>query len=416
MSAVEDLTNANSQDATNPDCLAFVNDNQTHDVVSQVLKDSFDESLVRDGGTSEVIQYLSEAPPPPVLIVDVSDEQNPLMAIMSLTTALPEDTRVIGIGEVNDIMLYREILDSGASDYVVKPVTEKALATALQRTQEPVVIPGAPPVERKQVRVAVIGSRGGAGASTIATNIAWTMSETLRRKTTLVDLDLEFGTVALSLDLEPTRGLREALENPGRIDSLFISSATAKMTDNLSIMATEETLTDELRFNATAIDILFETLGRTNDAIVVDIPRTSFAIRQAVMQAATDIILVTELTLAGLRDSIRLLSEVKDAAKDTSVTIIANRVGGVAQAMPVNEFQKALGKKIQLQIPDEAKIINKAANNGKPLVQQDKRSKASRALQKLSHQLGGAPPVRANKGDKAKKGKSGGLSGFFKRK
>src|SRR3546814_9600249 len=80
-------------------------------------------------------------------------------------------------------------------------------------------------------------------------NLAWLIAEERKHKTVLVDLDLEFGTIALSLDLEPTRGLREALENPARVDGLFIASATAKLTDNLSIMATEENMTAEAQYN-----------------------------------------------------------------------------------------------------------------------------------------------------------------------
>ena len=419
MSAAEELAQLKSVSA-GVECIAFVADNQTHGVVASVLDEVYNDAQVRDGGTAQVIEYLSENPPPGVLIVDISEAASPLTAIMSLTAALSEETRIIGIGEVNDIGLYREIIDSGATDYVIKPVTEKALSAAIQRTNEPVNTPGAVAVEQNQLRVAVIGARGGVGVSTVATNLAWIFGEEMHQKTTLLDLDLEFGTIALSLDLEPTRGLREALENPTRIDSLFISSATAKLTDNLSVMATEETLTGEIEFNPNAIDILFETLGRSTDNIIIDLPRPAFGLRQAVMHAATHIVLVTELTLPGLRDSIRLLSNAEDVAKDTPVIVIANRIAGPDQAMPVSEFQKALGRKITLQIPDDPKPLNKAANNGKPLLQQDKRCKAAKAIEKLAKQLAGTDagkPAKDKGKDKgAKKSKGGGLKGLFKGK
>src|SRR3546814_20653405 len=125
-----------------------------------------------------------------------------------------------------------------------------------------------------------------------------------------------------SLDLEPTRGLREALENPARVDGLFIYSATAKLTENLSIMATEENLTTEVQYNPNAVDALFEALGRTNDAIVVDLPRSSYAVRRRVFESATEIILVNELGLPRLRDSLRLLPRLRAvAAAPTGRTI-----------------------------------------------------------------------------------------------
>jgi len=412
MSAVEDLMGTDNQDRSAVECIAFVSDNQTHGVVSNVLEEHFNDPVVRDGSTAQVIEYLSEASPPGILIVDLSDSASPLTAIMSLTAALTEETRIIGIGSVNDITLYREIVDAGATDYVVKPVTEKALTLALQRVNEPTAGATAPQdQDRKQERIAVIGARGGVGVSTVATNIAWYFSQELNNKTVLVDLDLEFGTVALSLDLEPTRGLREALENPSRIDSLFISSATAKLTDNLSVMATEETLAEDLHFNPNAVDILFETIGRSADAIVIDVPRSAFSIRQKALEAASKIVIVTEVTLSGLRDCIRILASAEDAAPQTPIFVVANRAGSQGQAMPISEFQKAIGRKIDFQIPEDCKALNAAANNGKPLLQQDRRGKASKAVEKIAAQLGDV-----KKKAKKEKAKKPALGALFKRK
>ncbi|MEQ9607229.1 MAG: P-loop NTPase, partial [Kiloniellaceae bacterium] len=224
MSVADRILAQNPATSVAAECVAFVGDNQTHSVVASVLKEYFAEPLVRDGGTNQAIEYLGSTPAPSVLIVDVSEAASPQTAMLSLSAAVPEKTTVIGIGSINDISVYREIVDSGACDYLVKPVTEKALASALNRTEEssqPHVVEATP--ERK-TRIAVIGSRGGVGASTLAVNLAWILAEERKYKTALIDLDLEFGTIALSLDLEPTRGLREALENPARVDGLFIAS------------------------------------------------------------------------------------------------------------------------------------------------------------------------------------------------
>ena len=296
-----------------------------------------------------------------------------------------------------------------ATDYIVKPVTEKALQTALRRTNEPTHTVAADPEDKNHLRVAVMGTRGGVGSSTVAVNLSWLMAEERKQTTILLDLDLEFGTIALALDLEPTRGLREALENPTRIDSLFLSSATAKLTERLSVMATEETLRGDLNFNPNAIDLLFEALGRNNDHIVVDLPRSSFAVRQRVLDAATHVVLVTELSLSGLRDAIRLVAEVDEIAKGKPIMVVVNRTGGSKQGMTVKEFQKALGRKITHQIPDEAKGINAAANTGKPLVQADKRNKASKSFQDLCNSL-------FNEGQDKSKDTTKAKGGLFSRK
>ena len=422
MSVADRVIAQNSGPSVAAECVAFVGDNQSHAVVASVLKEYFAEPLVRDGGANQALEYLGSTPAPLVLIVDVSEAASPQTAMLSLSAAIPDQTKIIGIGAVNDIAVYREIVDSGACDYLVKPVTEKALVSALARTEEshqPHVTENAP---EQKVRIAVIGSRGGVGASTLAVNLAWILAEERKHKTALIDLDLEFGTIALSLDLEPTRGLREALENPARVDGLFIASATAKLTDNLSIMATEENLTADAQFNPNAVDALFEALGRTNDAIIVDVPRASYGIRRRVFETATEIILVTELNLSGLRDSLRLLQGIREVAPDASVRVVANRAAGPKQAMQLSDFQKALEQKVAVLLPDEPKAFNAAANTGKPLAQSQGRAKVVKLLRKLAGDIQmpekKAPEAKQPKNKvkgmpKAKK--PSGLSGLFKR-
>lgn len=368
------------------ECIAFVGDEQTHGVVSSVLKQFFADAIVRDGDSSAALAYLAEVPAPKVVIVDIGESSQPLSAMLSLTAAFTDDTRLIGIGEINDIALYRELTEAGVTDYLVKPVSEKALAAALSRSEEDAAVktpaPQATPDEVH--KLVVVGARGGVGASTTAVNLAWIFSEEKGIKTALVDLDLEFGTIALSLDLEPTRGLREALETPARIDNLFISSATAKLTDNLSIMATEENLSHGHSFSPNAVEVLFETLAQENGCIVIDLPRALYSVRDQVLNQATRVILVTELSLSALRDSIRLLGIIEEATPKTPITVVANRCKGGQQAMGEGEFQKALGRKVDFMITDESKAFNDAANTGKPVVNHAGRSKAAKSLRSIA--------------------------------
>ncbi|RMD61300.1 MAG: pilus assembly protein CpaE [Alphaproteobacteria bacterium] len=372
---------------TAAECVAFVGDNQTHGVVESVARQFFDEPVVRDGGSQQALEYLADAPTPKVLIVDIGDSSAPLTAMLSLTAAFSEETRLIGIGTINDINLYREMVGAGITDYLVKPVTEKALAAALCRTDAPVAnASSAEPATAKVQRISIVGARGGVGASSLAVNLAWLLSQDKKLRTALVDLDLEFGTVALSLDLEPTRGLREALESPNRIDSLFIESATAKLSERLSVMATEETLAQQIVFNPEAIDVLFEALGRTNECIVADLPRSAFAVRERVFEASSIILVVTELTLSGLRDTMRLLTGIEEAAAGKSVFVVASRTGSGAGMAP-KDFQRALGHKVDFVIPEDRKAFTQAANNGKPLVQMSPKSPAAKVLHKIADKI-----------------------------
>ena len=396
------------------ECAAFVDDEQTRDVIESVARQFFDVPIVRQGGCEDALEFLAESPTPKVLIVDIGESAAPLTAMLSLTAAFTEQTRLIGIGTINDINLYREMVGAGITDYLVKPVTEKALAAAFCRTEEPVDAAAPATTAEQQApqsvsRIAVVGARGGVGASSVAINLAWLLSHEFEQRTTLIDLDLEFGTVALALDLEPIRGLREALESPARIDGLFVESATARITEKLAVMATEETLAQQIIYNAEAIDILFDHMGKSNEFIIVDVPRSAFAVRQRVVELASNIIVVTELTLPGLRDAMRMLTGAEETALGTPVTVIANKGGGPHQAMPQKDFEKALGHKVDFVIPEDRKLFVQAANNGKPVVQMSSNSAASKALRRVAQKLA------ESQNPAQQESKKGSLRRFFKK-
>lgn len=377
------------------ECVAFVGDNQTFGVVSMVLEQYFETPLVRDGDTKDALEYLAQVDPPQVIIVDLSGTSELLTDLMTLTSVLTDETRLIGIGTVNDINMYRDLVEAGISDYLVKPITEKSLAVALESLNDP-KSDSAQAKAKKAQRIVVIGARGGVGSSAISVTLAWLIAEEQKQRTALIDLDLEFGTIALALDLEPTHGLREALENPSRLDSLFISSAMAKVNERLSVLATEETMAGDVEFNPAAIEILFETLSRNHDVIVVDLPRSAVGFRHRVLQAATQIVLVTDLTLASLRDSIRLLSMVEESAGGKPITIVANRAGGKAESMNKTDFQKTLGRAIDHVILEERKAMKQAADAGKPLPVAVKSARTVIEMRSLARKI--VPAKRGKKG------------------
>ncbi len=350
------------------DCLAIINDNQTLELIGAVCEPRFPLLKVRDGGSREAMEILAGSSPPNVLILDVSDTPKPLTAIMPIVATFADGTKIIAIGSVNDIGLYHEMIESGAIEYLVKPVGEKALLAALARLEAKPADEPRPAAESPAKRnvVAVLGTRGGVGSSTVAVNCAWLIANEHKQRTTLLDLDLQNGTVALALDVEPTRGLREALENPARIDSLFIGSAAVKVGERLSILAAEEGLADDMRFDSTAIDLLIEELHRHSDCIVIDVPRTMSAARGRVLAAATDVIVVSDLSLAGLRDAIRLHGAVQKSAPEARIRFLVNRAGA-KDAIAKAEFEKALGRKVDFMMPEDNRLLVAAANKGKPI-------------------------------------------------
>ena len=387
------------------ECVAFVADPETHGAVSQVCQIHFPGLQVHNGGTKEAVDYLAAGAPPKVLIVDVSDSSNPLSAMLPIIAAFAEDTRVIAIGAVNDIELYREMIDAGISDYLVKPIGEKALTFAVERAQQrkPAAVMASEPETRvvadtgKRSLVAVMGTRGGVGASTLAMNLAWLMANEHKRETMLVDLDLQGGTIALALDVEPSHGLREVLDNPNRIDSLFLTSVATKCGERLHVLAAEEAVDDEVHFNTSAVSLLIDELKKNSASVIVDLPRNAPGARAVVLAAATEIVMVTDLTLAGLRDAIRLFTMVQQVAPSARVVFVANRDGGREGTVSKAEFEKALGKPIQFILPEDAKANQAAANAGKPVVAASASSKMSTALKTLAKSLTASESAKKQK-------------------
>jgi len=374
-------------------CVAFIVDEETRKTVQAVCQSRQNRLVIREGGSRDALEYATKYTLPGLLIVDVSDGERPLDALLPLLAAGGESSRIIAVGTMNDVALYREMMDSGVVDYLVKPVTDRALLAAVQQAESGSGAKGsaAAGIERSRL-VAVVGTRGGVGASTLATNLAWLLAEQFKRKTTLVDLDLQFGTASLAFDVEPSRGLREALEQPNRIDSLLVSSAGTKVTDRLSILAAEESHEEDVRADPTAITLLLDELGRQGDFTIVDVPLHPATYRTKVLPTTRDIIIVTDLSLAGLRDCIRLCSQAQQLSPSARLIVVASRVGSRATGVSQREFEKALGHKIAHLLPEDAKASSSSAVSGKPLAVAAKSSRLTTALRHLAEQINSTKP------------------------
>jgi pilus assembly protein CpaE len=220
--------------------LAVVADSATKELVTQALAEQhIVDGVVVTGSVAAAIKRLAGGEAPRTLILDLSGSATPLADFEKALAEAGPGLGALALGSVNDVRLYRHLLAAGASDYLVKPLEphhlSEAIALAAQRTAV------AEPVGQQLGRIVVFaGTRGGVGTTTAAVNTAWLLAHEHKRRTALVDLDLYFGTVALALDLDPGRGLREALEQPARIDSLFIERAMVRQGDYLSVLSAEE--------------------------------------------------------------------------------------------------------------------------------------------------------------------------------
>ena len=255
---------------------------------------------VNKGGLRNAVQSLSVSASPNILFVDLSESADPLNDINALAEVCEPGTIVIAAGPVNDVRLYRDLVASGIHDYLLKPFTVDQLRDTFAHAQMILSGPrGEAQADKPHVMAAVIGVRGGVGASTIATSLAWLFGEKARRSTALLDLDVHFGTGALALDLEPGRGLTDAIENPSRIDGLFIERAMVRANERLSVLSAEAPINQPLVTDGTAFFQLQEEMRNAFESTVLDLPRHMLIQYPHLVHDAHVAVVVAELTLAG---------------------------------------------------------------------------------------------------------------------
>ena len=345
------------------------------------------------GGLRNAVQALSISASPNILLVDLSESGDPLNDINALAEVCEPGTVVVAVGQVNDVRLYRDLISSGIHDYLLKPLSPGQVRDALSQAQSVFAAPakshdGA--AVKQHISTAVIGTRGGVGASTLATSLAWLFSTDEKLPTALLDLDIHFGTGALTLDLEPGRGLTDAIENPSRIDGLFIERAMIRANDNLAILSAEAPINSPLMTDGGAFMQLEEEFRQAFEMTVIDMPRNMLINFPQLMADVNVVVLATELTLASARDSIRVLSWLKSNAAHSQVLVVANKVQPSLAEISRADFEASIETKIDLIIPYDLKAASNAAKLGQTFADANRSSKASVAIRSLAHMIRGS--------------------------
>jgi pilus assembly protein CpaE len=370
---------------------AFVCDDATADLLKPVLSDlGWPQERINKGGLRNAVQTLSISASPNILFVDLSESSDPLNDINALAEVCEPGTVVIAAGQVNDVRLYRDLVASGIQDYLLKPFSPDQMRDALAHAQMTIAGPriSEAAAERTHITTAVIGVRGGVGASSIATSIAWLFGEKGHRSTALLDLDVHFGTGALSLDLEPGRGLTDAIENPSRIDGLFIERAMVKANERLAVLSAEAPINQPLTTDGAAFFQLQEEMRAAFECTVIDLPRSMLIQYPHLLNDVQTAVVVTEFTLAATRDAIRILSWLKANASQAKVLVVANRVPapGLAE-ISQKDFETSIERKVDLILPFDQKLAAQAAKLGKPLAEVARAGKIGPLLGGLAARL-----------------------------
>ena len=366
---------------------AFICDDAALDVLRPVIIEmGWQPEKCNKGGLRNAVQSLSIAASPNILMVDLSESGDPLSDINALAEVCEPGTVVIAEGQVNDVRLYRDLVASGIHDYLLKPLSPAQVRDALVNAQSVFANPKQhdPATAKRHISTAVIGTRGGVGASTIATSLAWLFSADEKSPTALLDLDVHFGTGALALDLEPGRGLTDAIENPGRIDGLFIERAMIRANDHLAILSAEAPMSSPLMTDGSAFVQLEEEFRQAFEMTVIDLPRNMLINFPNLLSDVNVVLVVAEMTLASARDAIRILSWLKTNASHAQPIVIANKVQVGVSEISKADFEASIERKINFTVPYDIKAATNAAKMGQTFADANRSSKAGMALRDIA--------------------------------
>jgi pilus assembly protein CpaE len=372
-----------------PATLAFVQDEASRLLLAEMLEPG---AHIASGDIEDAITYLVHDPSSRTVIVDLSSVAEPLIALDRLAETCLPGTRVIALGEINDVHFYRMLRRAGVADYLVKPLTEEALTVAL--AAEPAAraeLPAEVAADASET-IAVIGARGGVGATMVAVSLAWLSTDRQKQRTVLTDLDLNCGTASLALDVEPGYGLIEALANPTRIDALLLASATTRLGDDFYLLSSEQPLDAARPVQPDAIERLVQGLRQGFQRVVIDLPRGGPVMRQGLEQAGI-VVIVTDFSVAGVRDTARLIALAEKVAPRARRLIVGNRSGTARKGdLSRADIEKALGVKLDCVIPEDGAAVPESLNTGKAVPAAFPASPAAVALGELSALIDGAPP------------------------
>jgi pilus assembly protein CpaE len=345
---------------------------------------------VHMGGMVAAVKAYSTAPTPNVIMLEAHGSDDILAGLDQLATVCDPGTRVVLIGRPSDTAPYRELVRRGVNDYVVGPVTPLDVVRSicsLFSASEAVAVGRI---------IAVVGAKGGVGASTVAHNVAWAIARDLALDSVVIDLDLAFGTAGLDYNKDPLQGVANAVFSPDQPDTAFIERLLAKCTDHLSLLAAPATLDRVYDFGAEAFDTIFDTLRMTTPCIVLDIPHQWSGWTRRALLGADDILIVAEPDLANMRNIKNILQMLKTSRPNDRTPIYClNQVGMPKRPeIGARAFAKTVDTQPIASIPFDPRIFGTAANNGQMIAEISASHRITQTFLQIAQRMTGHAETR----------------------
>jgi pilus assembly protein CpaE len=350
---------------------------------------------IQMGGPAAAVEAFRTAPTPNVIVLEtVSDPSSLVGHLDALAQSCDAGTKVVVIGHVNDVQLYRDLIRRGVSEYLIAPL---GTLDVLRTLSELYTAPGSQTVGRL---IAVMGAKGGVGASTLAHNLAWTLATSLSSSTVIVDLDIAYGTAGLDFNQDPPQGIGEAVFAPERLDANMLDRLLSRCSDNLALLAAPAMLDRTCDLPEDAFDQLFDLLRASVPTVVLDVPHLWTAWAKRALLGADEVIIVAEAELASLRNAKNLLDLMRTTRpNDSQARLVLNKVGVPKRPeIDAAEFSKAVGTEVLCSIPFDAQVFGTAANNGQMIAEVQNKGRVNEGLVQIASAVTGRSEARRSRG------------------
>lgn len=346
---------------------------------------------VHMGGTAAAVEFYGSAPTPNLIMVESRQSTEGMIGELDrLSQVCDPGSKVVVIGTINDVMLYRELSQRGISEYLVAPVSEVQI---VKTVADLYVEPGAEPLGRT---IAFIGGKGGVGSSMLAHNVAWAIAKNFANDVVLADLDLAFGTAGLDFNQDPTQGIADAVNAPSRVDETFLDRLLARCSDHLSLLAAPATLDRTYDFDEGAFEPVIDIAQASVPTVVLDLPHMWSGWIRKTLISADEIVLTCEPDLANLRNAKNFVDLLKQGRQnDAPPRLVLNRSGMPKRPeIKAAEFASALGLEPIAIIPFEAQLFGTAANNGQMIAETDGKSPIVGSFELIAKMVTGRSETR----------------------
>jgi pilus assembly protein CpaE len=373
---------------------AFCETAEVAQIIQQAISDRRMEKAhvkVHMGGALAAIEAYRSAATPNVVFLETAASRGELFEYLhALAEFCDPGTKVVVAGRMNDIVLYRELMARGVSEYLVAPFSVIDFIRTVSHLYTSV---GADPVGKI---IAFVGAKGGVGASTLAHNVAWSIPRDLDIQTVLVDLDLGFGTAGLDFNQDPPQGIAEAVFAPDRVDSNLVDRLLSRCGDKLGILAAPATLDRIYDFPETAFDAIVDILRASTPCVILDVPHMWTAWARRMLTSADEIVVVAAPDLANLRNAKSLIDTVRSARpNDAKPKLVFNLVGVPKRPeVAIGDFVKAVDLEPAGVISFDPKLFGTAANNGQMIAEVEPTSKANETISELAKLVTGRFEIR----------------------